>query len=69
MHILLLMTKEKQNSETYRKIIDLTCSTCQAVNDGVAKNTYFGSKFKLKYPIVGDIVRKVIELDSGCLLY
>ena len=55
--------------EVRRTIVDLSWPENFSVNVGVQKNTYLGSSFVLNYPSVDDIVKKIIELGPGSLLY
>ena len=68
-HILPLMTREKQNSDNRRTIVDLSWPIGQSVNAGVKKNSYLGTYFDLKYPSFDHIVKKLKTLGTGALLY
>ena len=63
------MTREKPDSEVRRTIVDLSWPKKFSVNAGVVKDKYLGSSFLLNYPSVDDIVKKVLELGPGSLLY
>ena len=52
-----------------RTIVDLNWSENFSVNAGVQKDTYLGSSFVLNYLSVDEIVKKIIELGPGSLLY
>ena len=63
------MTREKPDSDVRHTIVDLSWPKNFWVNTAVQKNTYMGSNFVLNYPSVDDIVKKLIELGPGSLLY
>ena len=69
LHISPFMTRDKPDSEVRRTIVDLSWPKKFSVNDGVMKDKYLGSSFVLNYPSVDDIIKKVIELGPGALLY
>ena len=69
LHISPFMTREEPDSEARRTIVDLSWPKNFSVNAGVMKGTYLGSSFVLNYPSVDDIVRKIIQLGPGSLLY
>ena len=69
LHVLPFMTRDKPDSDTRRTIVDLSWPKGQSVNDGVQKDKYLGSDFVLNYPSVDDIVKRIIELGPGSLLY
>ena len=68
-HVSPLMTREKQNSDNRRTIVDLSWPLGQSVNAGVKKNSYLGTYFDLKYPSIDHIVKKLKLLGTGALLY
>ena len=68
-HISPLMTREKQNSDKRRTIVDLRWPKDQSVNAGVKKELYLGAYFDLKYPFIAHIVNKLKPLGPGVLLY
>ena len=45
-HISPFMTRPKADSDVRRMIIDLSWPKGQAVNDGVGKQSYFGTEFQ-----------------------
>ena len=69
LHISRFMTREKPDSEVRRTIVDLSWLKNFSVNAGVMKDKYLGSSFVLNYPSVDDIVKKIVELGLGSLLY
>ena len=69
LHISPFVTWEKPDSEVRRTIVDLSRPENFLVNAGVENNTYLGSNFVLNYPSVDDIVKQIIELGPGSLLY
>ena len=58
------MTREKQNSDNRRTIVDLSWPLGQSVNAGVKKNSYLGTYFDLKYPSIDHIVKKLKLLGT-----
>ena len=69
MHFSPFITREKPDSDNRRVIVDLSWPKGQAVNSGVASDTYMGTQFVLTYPSVDDITAKVISLGRGSKLY
>ena len=69
LHISPFMIREKPDSEVRRTILDLSWPKNFSVNAGVIKDIYLGSSFVLNYPSVDDIVKKIVELGPGSLLY
>ena len=69
LHVSPLMTREKQDSNKRRVIVDLSYPEGHAVNTGVAKDKYLDSKFTLSLPSIDVITNKVKKLGRGCLLY
>ena len=69
LHIYPFMTREKPDSEVRHTILDLSWPKKFSVNAGVVKDKYLGSSFVLNYLSVDDIVKKVLELGPGSLLY
>ena len=63
------MTREKPDSEVRHTIVDLSWPPKNSVNAGVMKDKYLWSSFVLNYPSVNDIVKKIVELGPGSLLY
>ena len=69
LHISPFMTREKPDSEVRHTIVDLSWPQNFSVNAGVMKDKYLRSSFVLNYPSVDDIVKKIVELGPGSLLY
>ena len=69
MHCSPFITREKPNSNKRRVIVDLSWPMGNAVNDGVAPDTYLGTSFILTYPSIDDITDQVVRLGRGCCLY
>ena len=55
-HISCFMTREKAGSDTRHTIIDLSLPKGASVNDGVLKDSYLGTDFKMHYPSVDAII-------------
>ena len=55
-HISPFLKREKPNSVNRRVILDLSFPVGQSVNDGVSKDKYLNTYFKLNYPSVDCIV-------------
>ena len=68
-HISPLMTREKQNSDTTRTIMDLSWPKGAAVNDVIHKYKYLDTYFHLQYPSLDNILHEIKELGPGALLY
>ena len=68
-HILPLMTRDKQNSDKRHTILDLSWPKGHSVNAGVKKNSYLGAYFDLKYPSIDHVVKKLKIMGTGALLY
>ena len=68
-HVSPLMTREKQNSDKRRIMVDLSWPKDHSVNAGVKKNSYLGAYFDLKYPSIDHVVKNLKTLGTGALLY
>ena len=68
-HISPLMTREKQNSDVRRTIVDLSWSKGASVNEFVHKCKYLDTYFTLQYPSVDHITNKLKDLGPGALLF
>ena len=64
MHISPFMTREKSESDSRHAIIDLSFPKGLSVNEGVAKDSYLGTKFKMPYPSVESIIRTLRTLRN-----
>ena len=69
LHVSPFMTREKSNSQLRRTIIDLSWPKGQAVNDGVQKDSYLGTKFEMHYPSVDRIVNKLNEIGPAARIF
>ena len=63
------MTREKQNSDSRRTIMDLSWPKGFSVNDAIHKCEYLDSYFTLQYPSIDHIIDKVKAIGPGSLLY
>ena len=68
-HVSPFMTREKPNAPNRRVIIDLSWPKNASVNAGVDKNSYLGSEFSLKFPIIDDITKELVKIGAGCHIY
>ena len=50
-------------------IIDLSWPKGRSVNDGVDKNTYMGSDFRLTFPTIDDLTSELVKLGKGAHIY
>ena len=62
------MTREKQNSDSRRTIMDLSWPKGFSVNDAIHKCKYLDSYFTLQYPSIDHIIDKVKAIGPGSLL-
>ena len=69
MHVSPFMTKEKSGSDSRRAIIDLSFPKGSSVNDGVAKNSYLGTEFRMHYPSVDSIIRTLKNLGPSARIF
>ena len=60
LHISLFMTRERQDSEVRRTIVDFSWPKGQSAEAGISKDAYLGSMFMLNYPSVDNIVKTLI---------
>ena len=68
-HISPLMTHPKASSDNRRVIMDLGWPKGLSVNDGVDKNSYMGSDFKLTFPTIDDLTSELVKLGRGAHIY
>ena len=68
-HISPLMTRDKQDSEKKRTIMDLSWPKGASVNDGVSKGIYLGTSYTLHYPSVDNITDTLCCLGPGAKLF
>ena len=63
------MTREQQDSDILRNIVDLSWPKGHSVNAGVSKDVYLGTIFILNYPSVDNIAQRLIQLGLGSMLF
>ena len=68
-HISPFMTSKKSGSDSHRAIKDLSFPKGLSVNDGVAKDTYLGTKFQMHYPSVDSNIRTLRTPGSSARLF
>ena len=68
-HFSPFMTRFKPNSSNRRVIIDLSWPKGFSLNDGVEKNGYMGSEFKLTFPTLDDLPQCLVKLGKGAHIY
>ena len=64
-----MMTRPKPNSHNRRVIIDLSWPKGASVNDGIEKNAYMGSEFKLTFPTIDNLTDELKKLGKGTHIY
>ena len=64
-----LMTRDKQDSNKKRTIVDLSWPKGASVNDGVSKDVYLGTSYTLHYPSVDNITAVLRHMGSGAQLF
>ena len=69
MHVSPFMTRDKAGSNTRRTIIDLSWPKGASVNDGVLKDSYLGTDFRMHYPSVDTIIQQVIETGPAARIF
>ena len=67
-HISPMMTREKQDSDSRRTIVDLSWPHNASVNSGVSKISYLNMYFTLTYPSIDTIVERIKTLGPGAQL-
>lgn len=50
-------------------ILDLSFPAGQAVNDGISKDLYLGQRIGLSYPGMDELVRMIVKMGRGCLMF
>ena len=68
-HFSPFMTRDKPDSKNRRVIIDLSWPHGHSVNDGVDKNSYLGSEFKLTFPTIDHLTEQLVKLGKGAHIY
>ena len=64
-HISPLMTRDKQDSNKKRTIMDLSWPKGASVNNGVRKDLYLGTSYTLHYSSIDNITAALRRLDLG----
>ena len=67
-HFSPFMTWFKPNSSNRQVIIDLSWPKGFSVNDGVEKDAYMGSEFRLTFPTLDDLTQRLVKLGKGVRL-
>ena len=67
-HVAPFLIREKPNSSN-RVTFDLSFPAGKSVNDGVSKDKYLNTYFKLNYPSVDTVVNSLKALGTEALLY
>ena len=68
-HISPLMTRDKQDSDKKRTIMDLSWLKGYSVNDGVSKEKYLETAYSLHYPSIDNITAALRRLGPGAKLF
>ena len=63
-----LMSVPKENNQR-RVIVDFSFPPGKSINDGISKVSYLEFEVQFSLPSVQAMVRRIIELGPGCLLY
>ena len=63
------MTREKQNSEKRRVIIDLSWPQGLSVNAGIDKDLYLGWEFALSFSSTDDVTQSLKRIGPGAHIY
>ena len=64
-----LLTREKQDSDARRVILDLSWPLGGSTNDGTPKETYMHEHYKLHLPTVDDVAALLLKHGRGCFFY
>lgn len=65
-----LNSRPKRTSKSKRRIIlDLSFPKGTSVNDHIPKDSYLGKKYKLTYPTVDTLAKRIHELNYKCKIY
>ena len=65
-----LMSRPKKSTDNARRIImDLSWPPNLSVNDGIPRDTYCGTPYKLRLPTVDDAVELILKHGPGCVLF
>ena len=63
------MTRHKPDSNNRRVIVDLSWPHGFSVNDGVDKNSYMGTEFKLTFPTIDHLTDQLVKIGKGAHIY
>ena len=68
-HISHLMVRDKQESDNKRTIMDLSWPKGHSVNDGILKDIYLNTEYRLNYPSVDCISASLRSLGPAAIIY
>ena len=68
-HVSPFITRDKPDSDKHRVIVDLSFPAEASVNAATPRNVYLNTVFKLQYPTMDHITRRLHGLGWGCQLY
>ena len=68
-HVSPMMTRAKTDSQSRRVIIDLSWPRNASVNDGVDKQAYMGSEFRLTFPSLDDLTKELRNIGKGAHIF
>ena len=69
LHISLLMTRARQDSDKKRTIMDLSRPPNFSVNAGIKKDIYLNTIYSLHYPSIDNITESLVKLGPAAQLY
>lgn len=65
-----LNSRPKRNDKSKRRIIlDLSFPKGRSVNDFIPKDSYLGQPFKLRYPTIDTLAKRIHALDYKAFIY
>ena len=64
-----LMSRPKRNTDQRRIILNLSWPIGHSTNDGIPSHIYLGCPYKLRLPMVDDLVALILKHGQRCLLY
>ena len=68
LHISPLMTREKQDSDKKRTIMDLSWPPNYSINSGVRKDMYLDTIYSLHYPSIDNVTEALVNLGPAAQL-
>ena len=68
-HFSPFMTRHKPDSKNRHVIVDLSWPHGFSVNDGVDKNSYLGTEFKLTFPTIDHLTNQLAKIEKGAHIY